>query len=266
MLSIRILFIILIIYPLSLLGQDFEVAPVIINFNANPGEMQIEKLTIKNHANEKQKYVFQIADYNPQEDGTRKQVELGSTENSCSEWLTVNPSFVELNPNEQISVDVMITVPSNGFKTRWSLINVQLAKENDIANIDKQLKTGVILVPRIAVQVKQSPKINNNYKARIIGFREISNENNTKKKFEVYIENIGDNIIEAKVSIAIANIKTAEEENFKPQKITVFPGYKRKIEIEIPKIIEPGKYAVAAIMDYGHRQPIEGSQLLLEIK
>jgi len=33
-----------------------------------------------------------------------------------------------------------------------------------------------------------------------------------------------------------------------------------------PKVVTKGKYALGAFLDYGHRQAIEGIQLLLEAK
>ena len=48
---------------LFFVAQDFEVAPVILNFDANPGEIQQKKVTIRNHANTAQAFTFVIGDY-----------------------------------------------------------------------------------------------------------------------------------------------------------------------------------------------------------
>ena len=52
-------------------SQDFEVAPVLVSFDANPGENQIQTLTLRNHSNEKQKFVLNLADYTVNEEGAK---------------------------------------------------------------------------------------------------------------------------------------------------------------------------------------------------
>ena len=246
--------------------QDFEVAPVLMSFNANPGEIQSQKLTVRNHSNIKQKFVFNLSDYNVDEQGNKKPMPLGTSENSCANWITVNPSFVELSPNEEIQVDVNMAVPANGYRTKWSMIQVQVAKEQEGFEADRELVTGVVLLPRIIVLVKQSPRSNNNYKGRIAGFSETTKPKENLRTFEVVAENLGDKIFDGKLSLAVANIATAEEQKFEPTVVTVYPGYKRKVELTLPVRLKPGKYAVAVLLDYGHRQPIEGAQLLIEVK
>jgi hypothetical protein len=254
------------LFCLSAYCQDFEVAPVLMSFDANPGEIQIQKLTLRNHANIKQKFVFNLADYEIDANGKKQPLPVGSSKNSCSDWISINPSFVELNPNEEAQVDVNMAVPPDGFRTKWSMIQVQVAKEQEGFEADRELTTGVVLVPRIVVLVKQSPKSNNNFRGKISDFKEITNAGDRERKFEVTIENTGDKIFDGKVNLALANIMTAEEQSFSPTEVTVYPGYSRKVELSLPSQLKPGKYALAVLLDYGHRRPIEGSQILIEIK
>lgn len=247
-------------------AQDFEVAPVLMSFNANPGEIQSQKITVRNHSNFKQKFVFNLADYDIDKKGTKKSMPLGSSKNSCAEWITVNPSFVELNPNEAFEVNVNMVVPKDGYSTRWCMVQVQTAKEQEGFEADRDLQTGVIIVPRIVVLVKQSPRSNNNYRGKVTGLVELNKTKNGYKIFEVSIENTGDKILEGKIYLALANIETGEEQKFNHETVTVYPGFIRKVELTLPVNIVPGKYALAALLDYGHRRPIEGTQLLLEIK
>lgn len=61
-------------------------------------------------------------------------------------------------------------------------------------------------------------------------------------------------------------METAIEEKFNPVKVTVYPDQARVVKLQLPKSTGAGKFALAAIMDYGHRQPLEGTQILLEAK
>ncbi|MCF8378832.1 MAG: hypothetical protein K9H49_04595 [Bacteroidales bacterium] len=251
---------------LSLSGQDFEVAPVLINFDANPGESQSKILTIRNHNPERQKFILSLSDYEPSPDGGKSQMEAGSSSRTLFNWININPSLVELNPNESAEVELIMNVPRDGYNTRWGMIRVQLAKEQVPSAADKQLATGVIIVPRIVVLVNQSPRANQNYKASIKDLIDITKPDDELRHYEAVIVNLGDKVINAKIFLALANLETASEEQFTPQTVSVYPGFERKVSLTLPRKIEPGTYALAFLMDYGNNTAIEGSQILLEVE
>jgi hypothetical protein len=171
-----------------------------------------------------------------------------------------------LLPNQSVSVEVLMTVPKDGFKARWCMIIVEVSKEQTTFEADKNLATGVVIVPRIVVLIKQSPESNSNYKASIQGLKEVTKPGEKQRSFEVQVSNTGDNVIEANVTLALANIQTAHEEKFTPVQVTVYPDAVRTVKLQLPNELIKGNYALAAILDYGHRQPLEGTQILLEVK
>jgi hypothetical protein len=247
-------------------AQDFEVSPVLMGFNANPGEIQTKTINLINHSSKPQKYTFKLSDYEVDIEGVKKSLPLGSSKRSVGDWITINPSFVELNPNQSVTIDVLMTVPKDGFNTRWGMIYVELTREQSSFEADQNLATGVVVVPRIVVLVKQSPVSNNNYRATIDGLKEITKTGDAFRSFQVMVSNTGDNIIDANVSLAIANIADASEEKYNPTQVTVYPGMARRVVLQLPARLSKGQYALAAILDYGHRQPLEGTQILLEVK
>lgn len=249
-----------------LFGQDFEVSPVLMSFNADPGEIQKQQINIINHSSVPQKYTFKAGDYIQDKDGQKKNVALGTNKRSCAEWLNINPSFVELNPNQSAKVEVLMAVPKNGFSARWCMIQVQSTKEQNGFDADKTLHTGVNIVPRIIVLIKQTPRSSKNYQATISNLHEVTKAGDKERTFEATITNTGDNIIEANVTLNIANLQTTKEQKFTPVKATVYPDGIQIIKLTLPEAQAKGKYAVAAIMDYGHRQPLSGTQMMLEIK
>ncbi len=249
-----------------LFAQDFEVSPVLMSFNADPGEIQKKEINLINHSGKPQKYSLKLADYVMDKDGNKKNIPLGTSKRSCADWITLNPSFVELNPNQAATIEALMTVPKDGYSAKWCMIYVEVAKEQSPFEADKSLATGVLLVPRIVILVKQSPKSNNNYKATISNLKELTKPGDKERNFEVTVSNIGENIIDAHVSLALANMETATEEKFNPVKATVYPDASRTIKLILPANLKKGKYALAAILDYGHRQPLGGTQLMLEVK
>ena len=249
-----------------LFAQDFEVSPVLLNFNADPGEIQKREVALINHSSHPQKYTLKVTDFLMEKDGTKKMVPHGVNKRSCTDWITINPSYVELNPNQTAKFEVLMAVPKDGFSARWCLIHVEAAREQSAFDADKNLATGVLVKPRIVIQVKQSPKSNNNYKATIANLKETTKAGDKQRNFEVTVTNTGDNIIDANISLALANMQTASEQKYPGTKGTVYPESSRTFKLQIPKELPNGKYALAAILDYGHRQPMAGTQLIVEYK
>lgn len=253
-------------WAIPLKAQDFEVAPVLVAFDANPGEIQTQNLTIRNHGNTEERFSLNLSDYIVREDGTKESVEPGTTDRSLADWITINPSFVDLKPNEEATAELIMRVPRTGFQTRWGMVQVEVAKEQLPSEADKQLATGVVLVPRIVVLVKQSPRSNQNYSGRVSGLKEIPARGNAFRSFEAFLVNDGDKILDAKIFLALANMETAEEKVFNPKTVSVYPGQKLKVELDLASRPDPGQYALAFLMDYGKSSAIEGAQMLLEVK
>lgn len=265
MLRTPITFLVLFIGTL-LCAQDFEVSPVLMSFNSDPGEIQKKQITLTNHSSKPQKYTLKVSDYLLDKDGNKKVVQSGTNKRSCADWITINPSFIELTPNQTTTLEALMAVPKDGFSARWCMIHVEVSNEQTPFEADKSLATGVLVVPRIVIMVKQSPRSNNNYKATINNLKEITKKTDLERNFEVLVTNIGDNIVEGTITLALANMQTTKEEKFNPVKVTVYPDASRIVKLQLPKTLPKGKYALAAILDYGHRQPLGGTQLMLDIK
>lgn len=248
-----------------IVAQDFEVAPVIVNFDANPGEIQKAEVTIRNHANIRQSYTLTLGDFIIDENGEKKRIPAGQSDKSCANWTTITPSFIQLNPNEEKSVSVLMTVPKDGYSTRWCLLYVQTAEEQTENPVDKQLQTGIKVKPRIAVLINQSPKTNTNFKGKIYDLKDITTPEDSTYMYQVTVENTGDKILEAKVQLYLANLSTATEKKFPVKMQRVYPGEKRVFILPLPKDAGTGKHALAAILDYGHGSKLEGTQIMIDL-
>ncbi|MCB0431397.1 MAG: hypothetical protein H6585_10460 [Flavobacteriales bacterium] len=251
----------------SAFAQDFEVSPVVINFEVEPGGIATQKVLIRNHANTAQHFEFKLGDYEVDEHGSKKRLPPGTSPKSCSDWISVNPSFLELKPNEETEVNVIMAVPKSGTDTRWGIIYVQAATERTSLDVDKNVAAGVLLKPRIAVFVSQSPKSNTNWNGKLERLHEVPNARTpTLRTFEVQVNNTGDKMLEARVYLVLADVNTGEEKKYPETKKTMVPGSKSVFKLSIPKEdIKAGKkYALAAVMDYGHRSALEAVQIMIE--
>lgn len=245
-------------------AQDFEVAPTKLDFNCEPGQIQTKVVTIRNHSLVKQQFTLTLGDM--QKDSTGKSTTKVDPNRSCKDWITINPSFFDLNSNESKEVKIVMQVPPGQNQTRWATIYVQPTEEQTSMTADKAMKTGIRVKPRIGIRVIQSPKSNTNYKADISDLKEITKPKDSLRTFEVKVTNTGDKLIEGKVYLILSDLATAKEIKAKPAKVSVLPDNKRMVKLVMPANIPPGKYSLAAILDYGNGSALEAVQMQIEVK
>ena len=157
-------------------------------------------------------------------------------------------------------------VPPGKSQTCWGIIYVSPTEEQTSTNAEKTLNAGIRIKPRIGIHVIQSPKSNTNYKGAISDLKEITQAQDTLRTFQVKINNTGDKVIDGKIYLIASNLSTAKEIKAKPVKVTVFPGNKRMSKLILPKNIPPGKYSLAAILDYGNNSTLEAVQMNIDVK
>ena len=260
-LSKNLLFLAISFITKSFFCQDFEVSPVIISFDANPGEIQEKYVHVKNYDNKVQSFSANLYDFSV-ENGKKVKKKLGSTSRSLIEVLNITPTFFKLNPNQSIDVKLILTVPPKNFSTHWGYLDVGPAKEQKSYEVDKQrLTTGINIVSKIEVLINQSPRANQNYKCEILKFIEVSNTNEENRLFKVSIKNSGGMILKPHVHLEYGIYETAELVKFGSKEKTIYPGETIEIDLEISKTKITTSGQLAVILDYGHDTQIEGAVL-----
>ena len=238
-------------------SQDFEVAPVKLNYNCEAGQIQTKTMTIRNHSTQKEQFTLTVADM---------QLDSGKNNKSCKDWITINPSFFDVNPNESMEVKVIMQVPPGQSSTVGAIIHVTATEEQTSIGADRQMKSAVKVRPRIAVKVVQSPRSNTKYKGAISNLKEITQAKDTARSFEVKISNTGDKMLEGKIYLVLSNLETAKEIKAKPKKASLFPGTSKNIILSMPQNVPAGKYSLAAILDYGNNSSLEAVQINIQVK
>lgn len=249
----------------GVLGQDFEVAPVTLEFNAEPATSQTKTISIRNHSSKKASYLVTLADFLPSQTGENQQLPPNSTKNSCANWITINPSFFEVAPGGDISLQITMMVPGEENKTAWCMLFIQPSKEQTVWGADKNLAAGVTVTGRIGVNIFQQPASLQNQGVQVSNFQEITSTND-ERKFVATVENIGDRISQCKIFLMASNFNTGEETKFDPLNFDIYPKMSRNIELTLPKDLAPGLYSLAALVDYGASFPLAGAQMNIEVK
>lgn len=248
-----------------LIAQDFEVAPIRLNFRSNPGDTETKTITVKNHSNRKEAITLTLRDYIVQRHGDMDLLPSGSTKNSISNWVTLNPSFLELQPNEEQIIQVTFQAPVDDYFSKWGILSFTSTIERTAYSADQNVQTGVYLSGRIDVYITFNPITEQEPNITISNLREITSENDEERVFAVNIDNLGSVITQCEVYLVSSNIANSEEKKFKTHKITTYPQSSRTIELRLPNDLEKGEYSLAAILDYGSKSNLKGTQILLEI-
>lgn len=258
--------VILFCHPTMLQAQELEVTPGKLLFSTNPGSSQTQQVYVKNKGAADQSFIFNLSDWLTDEVGEITYFEPGTIARSCSDWITVSPAVVTLQPNESATVNVTILVPEDEMTTKWAMLFVESAVEQTgPAAIDKDVQMGLTVSARIAVPIYQSPNGNTFYKGTIDDLEEIMDDAGNRA-FESKVINIGDKILNCKVYYTIVNLNTAEEITSEPIEFSLLPESSKKIEYRPDNALKKGNYSVTAILDYGHNDELDGVQLDVEIK
>jgi len=246
-------------------AQSFEVAPIRLNFNADPGETQTKTVTIKNHGNENASVVLTFQDYLIYKNGERKVLGAGSSKNSIAEWITLNPSYLEINPNQVQTVDVTFQAPNDDYTSKWGILNVSTTKEQTSFGADKELSAGLSIYGRINVELSYTPKSATRKRVQISNLKEVTTPNDSIRKFTANIDNLGSAITECKVYLIASNLSTLHEKRFETVNIKAYPQTSRNVELTLPDTLPEGTYSLSAILDYGSSKALEGTQITIEV-
>lgn len=244
----------------KLIGQELQVSPAKIFFTANPGSSQTKQVHIRNKSKTEENFIFNLNDWLTDENGEVKYFDPGTISRSCSDWLTISPPLVTLQPNESATINVTVLVPENDISTKWSVLFVQTAVEQTGPEaIDKQVNMGMKIAARIALPIFQSPNSNTLYKASLEGFEE--NIVDDQRKYTTKVINLGDKVLNCKVFFTFSNLETAEEYTSEPQEFSLLPETTKDLQYTLDKKLPAGQYSVAAILDYGFNDELEGIQM-----
>lgn len=253
--------------PLLGFTQDFEVAPVNLEFNAEPGENQVKTINVRNHSNQKTSFMVTLSDYLPKGDGGREFLPPNSTKRSCANWMNINPSFFELNPGEEMALQIGMLVPGEEYGAAWAMLFIQPTREQTSWSAEGTLGAGVMVSGRIGVTVSQTPKSNAINSVKVTSFTEDVTSSGGDRLFNLSLDNLGERITKCKVFLIASNMITAEEKQFTPIEIETFPKATRNVQLTLPAgQLAPGKYALAAIVDYGPKYALEGAQIVIDVK
>ncbi len=244
------------------IAQDFEVSPVMMVFKTDPGQTESKMLNITNHANFQTTFSIDFADFTLDINGKKITSPKNSTKNSCTDMITPDETHFTLNPNESREIKISMSPPQGDYNARWAMMYVQTVSEQKTFNADKAAaRTGLNVTGRIAVQIFRTAVSNLVSKVKIGNLEEKIETENNLRVFKALLENEGTSISKCKVTFVASNLETAEETEFDPITLDVYPGYPREIEFTLPDVLPSGEYSFVALLDYGDVSTLSGTRM-----
>ncbi|MCF6366124.1 MAG: hypothetical protein L3J35_07970 [Bacteroidales bacterium] len=249
-------------FILEVYAQDFEVGPAIFNFSIDPGESQTKVFTIKNHSNFKTSFTISFADFVLNSDGNKEIMKRNSSKNSCTEWITPEKNFFDVNPNEKIELKITMLAPGDDYSTKWCMMYIQTVNVKTSFDADKSgIGAGVHLSGRIAVQIFRTSVSGAKSDMSIKYLQEKKDSESEERIFSATIENNGTVIEDCKIIFIASDLNSGEEIEFDPINVKSFPGYNREVQFSLPKTLPPGEYSFAVLLDYGINTTLKGTRL-----
>ncbi|MFW5757540.1 MAG: hypothetical protein ACOCYO_02555 [Bacteroidota bacterium] len=248
-------------------GQDIEVAPARISFNAEPGEAQTRTVTVKNHSNKKETIMLRQYDFLVNREGNIETLPAGSTKNSISNWVNLNPTFLDLQPNESGTVEINLQSSSEDYSAKWGILSFSTTVEQTAFTADQEVQTGLNLMGRIDIYLNYNPQSSETQRMEVNSLQEIESTQPGERMFSVNIENVGDQITKSKVFLIASHLETAEEHRFKTKEINVYPQSVRTVVLSFPEDELPkGEYSLAAIIDFTGSTSLKGTQIIINVE
>jgi hypothetical protein len=248
-------------------AQRVSINPTILNYNVSAGETSTQTITIINLSEQKQAFELSLGDWLRDSLGSHKYLPVGSTKNSCANWVKLDNNIVEVEAKQTKEVRITLNAPADPaqFKEmKWAMLFVQNVTEQagDKAAAGK-VTAKLTEVFRFGIHIYQTPPTVTNKEAKALSLKQDSLD---KKAYNFAIMNTGGTQLTCKARLELTNIETGKEIKLEDVEFPVFPGAKRIVQLPLPADIPKGKYSMLALLDYDTSMPLEAVEQSIEIK
>ena len=252
-------------------AQNVSISPSRLYYKTAVGEYKVQEVSITNSATHNQSFVVSFGDFEASGvQGKSKFMKAGESENSCSQWLSAEPSFFDIEAGQTKKIKVMMQVPSSpeANKVKWASMLVKMAKEkggNEESDKDA-MGLGVTETFQFVIHIFQSPPTVTEKNARIESFTEITTDKDSTRIVMLRVNNSGEAILDCVSYLEFTNIGNGQEERQKPFAYTLLPGASREIKFAVSNTLTEGKYSVLGVVDYGSKENVQAAETEIEIK
>ena len=260
---ILLLFVFLIAFDAAY-SQQISISPTIMPFKLGPGQSESRVLRVTNTSDKKQSFQASIGDWLRDSLGNHQYFDPNTIARSCASWVTVLPSFFEVQPNETVEVLVTIQAPIDPKlfeQVKWAMLFIQgTVEKTDPFVPAKTLSTQIREFYRVGVHIYETPPTITTSEAKIVGL-----DGDPKKEYVLTVKNTGALMLECKTHLELTNLESGKETKIPEQEFPLFPEGVRRTSFELPADLPKGKYSVLGILDYGDAMPLEAIEKTIDL-
>jgi len=243
-------------------AQKISTSPTRINFKVQPGASGRSRITVTNNSGARQGFQVNFGDFNTSISGKSQFSNKGVESRSCADWLSASPAVFDLEPGEAQDVSVIMDAPadSSALLARWAVAYVRLRPPADQGQSNGSgLSVRVNQSYRFGVYIFQTPPNATESKGEIVGL------NYDEDLFTIQMKNAGETFLTCNSYIELTNLETGSTKRITTRGFTMLPTINRNSVFRIPPEVQPGRYSVLAVMDYGNRDEVEAAEMEIMI-
>lgn len=223
-------------------------SPTRLFFTGNPGETVTQTVILSNSSTTDYVFNVNLKDWKREQNGNKVYFEPQTTPNSNASWVSTVESSVNLPPKTDKEILVTLKIPSNASTTEVTnsmLFFTQIGKQQDIA--EQQKGIGIIALFEFGLHVYYTPVNNNTKSLDIVSISENHDTMANTRTVSVGIENDGNVVNDATVTLELTNTGTGEEIKLEPINISMMPGAVQIVDFQVPPELSGNFLGVAIV-------------------
>jgi hypothetical protein len=227
---------------------QFSAQPVILGLS--PRDTIVSGIvSVRNEGKDPIQFRFRLADFDQTLDGDHNFQPFGKNAHSCKGRVEVFPEQATLLAGERQEVRVRM---APGLVTCWGVLLVEQRARNT---------TGIMIGQQIAVKLYGTiPELR--IKGEITSVNARTDSGRVRVAFD--FRNDGEGPLRPSGSVEIRTLTGDVVATEAVDAYSVLPGHTRRMVVQLPNGIKPGRYLAVPIMDFG-AEYLAGGQARLEV-
>lgn len=256
-------FLLLVLLASASLQADFSVSPLLLNFQVPPGEESTQWVDVTNAGKKQLSVELYAKDFSMNTLGRESELEPGSHERGCAQWLQLAPSRpITLQPGETKKVRVSLRAPKDSDGLYYSKLYVSETSEPEsMTGQQGGVRMTVFMKQRWEVRVHQ--EVPNTLKREgVLTDMQIERVDESQAlRVKIAFDNRGNSLLrcEGRIEIrdndgnTISTLPLGSEGIFH-----LYPEMTRWVEATTDTDLTEGNYVALAIIDYGEEHLVAG--------
>ena len=249
----------------SAIAQNLGIHPTTLEFRLSGGQTESQVVHLSNGSDKKVQFRLYLNDWYRDTVGGHAYFRPDTLPQSCSKWVTLDKTFVEVEPGKSADVNVKLQLPEDPNATnemKWSMLFIETVEEQSAAAA-KGAQAAVRNLLRMGVHIYQTPPTVTGKQIKVYDLTQVPNEPNA---YQVLCQNTGKVMVECSSYIELASLADGKKTKLAPVEYPLFPAQRRYVRFTIPSDLPKGKYSALAVVDAGEDVSLEAVESTIEIK